>query len=66
MTANFVAIADQVRLTVRSQERNFTLTHEQEEDQDVVLQIEDDRRIDIRKNILLKDLQLRKIMESLM
>jgi len=70
VTANFSAIADQVRWTVRSQdmnqERNFTLIQEQEEDQDVVLQIEDDRRIDIRVKILLKDLQLREIMESLM
>ena len=70
VTANFVTIADQVRWRVRSQdmnqERKFTLVQEQEEAQDVILQVEDDRRNDARVKILLKDLQLRKIMESLM
>ncbi len=70
VTANFVAIADQVRWTVGSQETNqeirFTLVQVQEEAQDVTLQVEDDRRNDARVKILLKDLQLREIMESLM
>ena len=70
MTAYFVAIADQVRWTVRSQDMNqeiiFTLIQEQEEDQDVILQVDDDRRNDAGIKILLKDLQLREITESLM
>ncbi len=70
LIANFSAIADQVRWTVGSQETNqeirFTLVQVQEEDQDVILQVEDDQRNDARVKILLKDLQLREIMESLM
>ncbi len=49
-----------------NQEIKFTLVQEQEEAQYVILQVEDDRRNDARVKILLKDLQLREIMESLM
>ncbi len=49
-----------------NQEIRFTLVQVQEEAQDVILQVEDDQRNDARVKILLKDLQLREIMESLM
>jgi hypothetical protein len=49
-----------------NQEIIFTLIQEQEEDQDVILQVDDDRRNDAGIKILLKDLQLREITESLM